>query len=146
TLEHVPRPVEALAECRRVLRNGGVCAFTVPQIVGRLSIARAGLPSSYHGSSANPSDCLVHTEYGADAWKHVIQAGFDECRISVLEYPAALALIGVRNRLPLRVDEPRRRNTALHTKGPRKLRSVLVAVAKRVTMVLHRMTAPSNTH
>ena len=96
TLEHVEHPVRALSECARVLKPGGVCAFTVPIVVGRLTSSRAGLPPSYHGSPENPEDCLVHTEYGADAWKHVVLAGFSECRIIPLEYPAALALVGVR--------------------------------------------------
>jgi 2-polyprenyl-3-methyl-5-hydroxy-6-metoxy-1,4-benzoquinol methylase len=34
TLEHVENPVHALAECRRVLRPGGILALTVPTIVG----------------------------------------------------------------------------------------------------------------
>jgi SAM-dependent methyltransferase len=96
TLEHVPRPIRGLSECRRVLRPGGFCAFTVPVVVDRLTASREGMPPSYHGSPANPVDCLVHTEYGADAWKHVVLAGFSECRIVPLEYPAALALVGVR--------------------------------------------------
>jgi SAM-dependent methyltransferase len=96
TLEHVPQPVRGLAECRRVLKPGGLCAFTVPIIVDRLTTSRAGLPPSYHGSPSNPTDCLVHTEYGADAWKHLLLAGFQQCRIFALEYPASLALVGVR--------------------------------------------------
>jgi SAM-dependent methyltransferase len=96
TLEHVPLPIRALSECRRVLRPGGFCAFTVPMVVDRLTASREGLPPSYHGSPSNPADCLVTTEYGADAWKHVVLAGFRECRIVPLEYPAALALVGVR--------------------------------------------------
>jgi ubiquinone/menaquinone biosynthesis C-methylase UbiE len=96
TLEHIPDPVRGLSQCRRVLRRGGYCAFTVPMIVDRLTMARHGLPPSYHGSSSNPADCLVHTEYGADAWKHVLLASFAECRIVSLEYPAAQALVGVR--------------------------------------------------
>jgi SAM-dependent methyltransferase len=96
TLEHVRHPVRGLAECRRVLRPGGFCAFTVPMIVDRLTVSREGLPPSYHGSPDNPADYLVHTEYGADAWKHVILAGFAECRIVALDYPAAQTLVGVR--------------------------------------------------
>jgi len=65
-------------------------------IVDRLTLNREGLPPSYHGSPSNPVDCLVHTEYGADAWKHVAVAGFRECRIVPLEYPAAQAIVGVR--------------------------------------------------
>src|SRR5258708_2265674 len=30
TLEHVPDPLQGLAECRRVLGDGGACVFTVP--------------------------------------------------------------------------------------------------------------------
>jgi hypothetical protein len=55
-----------------------------------------GLPPSYHGLPANPVDCLVHTEYGADAWKHVVLAGFSESRMIPLEYPAGLAMVGVK--------------------------------------------------
>jgi SAM-dependent methyltransferase len=96
TLEHVPHPVRGLSECRRVLKPGGFCAFTVPLIVDRLTRSREGLPPSYHGSPSNAADHLVHTEYGADAWKHVLLAGFAECRIVALEYPASQALVGVR--------------------------------------------------
>jgi SAM-dependent methyltransferase len=96
TLEHIERPIRGLSECHRVLRRGGFCSFTVPIIVDRLTISREGLPPSFHGSPSNPADCLVYTEYGADAWKHVILAGFRECRIVSLDYPASQALVGVR--------------------------------------------------
>ena len=96
TLEHVRHPIRGLSECRRVLVPGGFCAFTIPIIVDRLTQSREGLAPSYHGSPNNPGDYLVQTEYGADAWKHVVQAHFAECRIICLEYPAAMALIGVR--------------------------------------------------
>ena len=96
TLEHVEHPIRGLSECLRVLKPGGVCAFTVPIIVDRLTISRQGLPFSYHGSPDNPPDNLVYTEYGADAWKHVIQAGFAECRIFSIEFPTAHALVGIK--------------------------------------------------
>ena len=96
TLEHVQHPIRGLSECRRVLKPSGVCAFTIPIIVDRLTMSREGLPPSYHGSPSNPEDCLVYTEYGADAWKHIILAGFSECRIFSLEYPASQALVGIR--------------------------------------------------
>lgn len=95
TLEHVEHPIRALAECRRVLAPGGYCIFTVPTIVGRLTASRAGLTESYHGSEAHP-EFLVRTEYGADAWTHVMRAGFEECRLFALAFPSAIAYVGVR--------------------------------------------------
>jgi SAM-dependent methyltransferase len=101
TLEHVEHPIRGLSECLRVLKPGGFCAFTIPIIVERLTISRYGLPFSYHGSPENPPDNLVYTEYGADAWKQVIQAGFEECRIFSIDFPAAQALVGKKEILRL---------------------------------------------
>ena len=97
TLEHVSQPVTALAECYRVLVPGGYCVFTVPVIVGRMTRSRAGLPPSYHGdASQRAGDLAVQTEYGCDAWKDLILAGFQECRLIAAEFPSALALVGTR--------------------------------------------------
>jgi SAM-dependent methyltransferase len=97
TLEHVLKPVVALAECYRVLAPGGYCVFTVPMVVNRLTRTRAGLAPSYHGDINQRSpDFMVQTEYGADAWKHLILAGFKECRIITPEFPSALAVAGKR--------------------------------------------------
>lgn len=97
TLEHVEHPDQGLAECYRVLAPGGACAFTVPIIVGRLTMPRAGMPPSYHGDAARDrGDYLVQTEFGSDAWTLVIRASFDECRICTLDYPAGIALVGVK--------------------------------------------------
>jgi SAM-dependent methyltransferase len=94
TLEHVPNPVRGLSECRRVLRKNGMCIFTAPIIVDRMSRSRTGLVPSYHGQSGVPADDqLVCTEFGADIWKTVLKAGFRSCEIFSFEYPAALALI-----------------------------------------------------
>jgi SAM-dependent methyltransferase len=96
TLEHVPDPVSALAECRRVLRNEGACIFTVPIIVGRLTRSRAGLAASYHGTAAEGEGYLVRTEFGADAWRWPLAAGFSEVRVTAVEAPAAHAWTAVR--------------------------------------------------
>lgn len=94
TLEHVEAPVLGLTECRRVLKVGGHCAFTVPLVVGRMTSRRDGLPPSYH--SKEPDEAMrVVTEYGADAWKQILQAGFAEARVVALER-LGLALVGVR--------------------------------------------------
>jgi SAM-dependent methyltransferase len=97
TLEHVPEPITGLSECRRVLRPGGYCAVTVPVIVDRMSMGRAGLSASYHDTpDQRGSDFVVQTEYGCDVWRHFVVAGFQECRLFALEFPSALAFVGVR--------------------------------------------------
>jgi len=94
TLEHVPYPERALSECRRVLRTGGHCIFTVPIIVDRMTRSRVGLAPSYHGQSGIAAqDQLVYTEFGADCWTSVLKAGFVSCEIYAFEYPSALAII-----------------------------------------------------
>jgi SAM-dependent methyltransferase len=97
TLEHVPEPVAGIKECRRILRRGGACIFTIPIIVGRMTRSREGLKDSYHGDPkiASP-DYKVVTEFGADAWTFVISAGFDSCRIHVMDYPAGIAIEAIK--------------------------------------------------
>jgi len=94
TLEHVPDPVLGLSECRRVLRPGGACAFTIPIIVGRMSRSREGLPPSYHDREGTVDQGQrVRTEFGADAWTYAIRAGFAGVQIVSLDYPATHALV-----------------------------------------------------
>ena len=95
TLEHVLTPVKALEECRRVLKPGGHLLYTIPIIVGRMTRRRDALPPSYHGDSSNPRpDHLVVTEYGADAWCQLFQAGFKEISMFSLSFPHSIVLIG----------------------------------------------------
>lgn len=94
TLEHVPDPERGLSECRRVLKFGGKCIFTIPVIVDRMSRSRIGLKPSHHGQfSISVDDQIVQTEFGVDMWKTVLKAGFTACKIFAFEYPAALVLI-----------------------------------------------------
>jgi hypothetical protein len=96
TLEHIRDPVQALSECRRVLRDGGVCAFTVPVVVDRLTRSTKDRIPSYHGAADTVTeDFRVHTEFGADVWKVVANAGFREYRLFTFEHPAALVHVGV---------------------------------------------------
>ena len=93
TLERVLNPVHALMECRRVLRPCGWVCFTVPTIIGRLTRSRAGLPKSFHGSPQTATDdFVVQTEFGADMWTYVLQAGFSSVTVNTVDFPAALAL------------------------------------------------------
>lgn len=97
TLEHVSDPRRGLAECRRILRPGGALAFTVPVVTGRLTRTRDGLPPSYHGQeTTDESALLVHTEFGADMWTVVFDAGFSSCELVPFRYPSGLALIARR--------------------------------------------------
>lgn len=91
TLEHVDDPTAALAECRRILAPGGALCFTIPIIGSRLTGRRDGLPPSYHGSESDPA-YLVVTEYGADFWTQVLDAGFTTLRVDALQWPDAIAL------------------------------------------------------
>ena len=93
TLEHIPNPVHALQECRRILKPRGHLCFTVPVIVGRMSRSREGLKKSYHGDpSQSGDDYVVQTEFGADFWTFPVRAGFSEPQIFSLDFPAALAI------------------------------------------------------
>src|SRR5207244_10536840 len=79
TFEHVTDSKVALKESLRVLKPGGHLFYTVPIVIGRLTRTRRGLPPSYHGKpQVNRDDCVVQTEYGADFWCEILEAGFRE--------------------------------------------------------------------
>jgi SAM-dependent methyltransferase len=97
TLEHVPDSKAALRECRRALKPGGHLFYTVPIVIGRLTRTRRGLPPSYHGMpQAKREDCVVQTEYGADFWSEIFDAGFREVTLTSLIFPASVAIHAIK--------------------------------------------------
>jgi SAM-dependent methyltransferase len=91
TLEHVPNPERALAECARVLKSGGAMCFTVPILPARLSQSRTNLAPIYHGDPANQKeDLLVQTDYGADIWHFLHRAGFGA--VTLTQFSDAIAI------------------------------------------------------
>ena len=77
-----------------MLKPGGGLCFTVPVIVGRMTRDRTGLPMSYHGNPATAADdYAVRTEFGADAWTYLMEAGFTSVTIHAFAYPAATAFL-----------------------------------------------------
>jgi SAM-dependent methyltransferase len=110
TLEHVSNPTRALEECRRVLRPNGTLCITIPIIIGRLTRSRAGLPKSHHGASeTRADDYVVHTEFGADMWTFLLQAGFAAVSVNTVDFPSAFAL-SARKQKDLRTIIPMQTN------------------------------------
>lgn len=97
TLEHIPNFKVALQECHRILKSKGVMFFTVPILHERLTESRDKKKKVYHGGmETNDEAFVVHTEFGSDVWKFVIEAGFDNCTLYCLEYPSGIVLIATK--------------------------------------------------
>jgi SAM-dependent methyltransferase len=146
TLEHVPDPVCALAECLRVTRPGGAVCYTVPIVVGRMSRDRTGLPASHHGPPDDTrDDFLVHTEFGADVWTYPMRAGCSEVRIFSVDHPTAHAIAAFRGQADIEPSVEAgsavdfERLAAIQTEEARR-QAMIVDVMRRSTS--WRVTAP----
>jgi SAM-dependent methyltransferase len=94
TLEHVPDPQLALSEVLRVLEPEGVTLFTIPIVQGRLNRSRASLPKNYRGPvDETRPEAQVNTEFGADLWCMVLEAGFKSCDLIAYPYPSGIAVL-----------------------------------------------------
>lgn len=124
TLEHIEDSKQALRECFRVLKNDGFLFYTIPIVTGRMTKRRDGLRNSYHGSQdeGQGDDYLVWTEYGANFWVEIIDAGFTEIRLYTLGDQSSLAICARKIELRNYITQKKRflkilRNTRIIIKG-----------------------------
>lgn len=96
TLEHVEAPITGLSEIFRVLKPNGFTCYTIPIIIDRLTSTRKNKSPSYHGTPGN-DEHLVQTEYGSDMWTQLFHAGFTECRLLSIDYPASVAITAMKD-------------------------------------------------
>ncbi len=94
TLEHIPNPILALQECRRILHSKGYMLMTIPIVPSRLTMRRDNMPKSYHGNPVEEKeDFIVWTEYGADFYADLISAGWRKISLYTLGTIESLAVI-----------------------------------------------------
>lgn len=93
-LEHVEDTAAALAECRRVLRAGGVCVFTMPFFPYREHTLRRGRqladgsiehiePPEYHGDGLRLEGIYTFFHFGMDFLGMVRAAGFARVEVGM---------------------------------------------------------------
>lgn len=97
TLEHIPDPVIALKECKRVLSPNGCLIMTIPIVPTKLTRRRHGMEASYHGQlTTEENDMKVMTEYGADFYLDLFLAGWKKISLYTLGSAASIAVIGIK--------------------------------------------------
>jgi SAM-dependent methyltransferase len=93
-LEHVADTRGALAECRRVLRPGGACVFTMPFFPLRATTLVRGRhrpdgvlehlePPEYHGDGIRPEGIYTYYHFGRDLLGLVEEAGFRRVEVGL---------------------------------------------------------------
>ena len=87
TFEHIPNYKEALKECLRCLKPGGILYFSVPFVktaeknIVRAYVSKNGevkhlLPPEYHGDPLNPNGCLCFYHFGWEILDELRMIGF----------------------------------------------------------------------
>lgn len=104
-LEHVPDDRRALAELHRILRPGGIMAFTVPLHGGAHTVERACLrgdaiehllePVYHTDPQRSDTGILAFRDYGRDILERLSEAGFRDVRLHAP--PSRLSWLRVRD-------------------------------------------------
>jgi O-antigen biosynthesis protein len=91
--EHVPHPMQAFAECARVLKPGGVMLATIPFNSDLdVSVVRARihsgavahiLPPQFHGNPVSADGSLVFTDFGWDILENMKKVGFSQAYVDI---------------------------------------------------------------
>ncbi|HSW36731.1 MAG TPA: methyltransferase domain-containing protein, partial [Candidatus Limnocylindrales bacterium] len=93
--EHVPNPLKAFAECKRVLKSGAVMLTTIPfHSDSDISVTRVEmvnghlkhiLPPAYHGNPVSAAGSLVFTDFAWDILECMHSAGFSDVCVEIYD-------------------------------------------------------------